>query len=153
MKPSYQLLKEVFEHKGIKQIAAELNISTALLYKWCEQPVQADQQGSGTINPLDRVKQLVEITQDDKLLSWICQCADGSFVKNVKVGSVRKNIVEGTQNMITEFSDTLKTISKAYEDDNQIDTQEAQRIREEWEELKGVGEAFVRACETGKFSK
>ena len=56
-----------------------------------------------------------------------------------------------TQKLINEFSETLEVISQAYDNDKKIDTKEANKIRKEWEDLKNVGESFVKACKLGKF--
>jgi hypothetical protein len=40
-------------------------------------------------------------------------------------------------------------VSKSIADDGKIDTEEAEKIRKEWEELKEATESFVVACEKG----
>lgn len=56
-----------------------------------------------------------------------------------------------TQKLIKEFSETLEVISQSYDNDKKIDSKESNKIRKEWEDLKGAGESFVKACELGKF--
>ena len=51
---SYELLREVFEKKAPKQVAADLGLSLSMVYKWAEPPNHAS--GSGTGNPLDRIE-------------------------------------------------------------------------------------------------
>ena len=54
---SYELLREVFDKKTPKQVAADLGLSLSMVYKWAEPPNHA--AGSGTGNPLDRIEALL----------------------------------------------------------------------------------------------
>ena len=54
---SYELLREVFDKKAPKQVAADLGLSLSMVYKWAEPPDHA--AGSGTGNPLDRIEALL----------------------------------------------------------------------------------------------
>ena len=38
---SYELLREVFDKKAPKQVAADLNLSLSMVYKWAEPPNHA----------------------------------------------------------------------------------------------------------------
>ncbi|HTQ50619.1 MAG TPA: helix-turn-helix domain-containing protein, partial [Candidatus Acidoferrales bacterium] len=79
---SYELLREVFEKKTPKQVAADLGLSLSMVYKWAEPPTNA--AGSGTGNPLDRIEALLNSTGDHRLVQWICQRAGGFFIQNPK---------------------------------------------------------------------
>ena len=70
---SYELLREVFDQKTPKQVAADLGLSLSMVYKWAEPPTNA--AGSGTGNPLDRIEALLNSTGDRRLVQWICQRA------------------------------------------------------------------------------
>lgn len=157
MKKSHQVLKNVINKIGVKRMARELHLSTALIYKWCQERPQfdVDELASGAINPLDRIRKVYELTQEEELVSWICQMADGYFVRNPRTEKGRHDhlVVKSMQKLIREFSETLSAISESYADDKQISCAEAGKIREEWEGLKSVGEAFVRACEKGLFDR
>ena len=48
---SHELLREVFKDTSAKQIAADLNLSLSMIYKWAEPPEKVD--GSGLANPLE----------------------------------------------------------------------------------------------------
>ena len=156
MKESHKVLKEAIDKVGIKQVAAQFNISTALIYKWCEDPCPAIsyKDASGTMNPLDRIKTIYEITQDLNIINWICQIADGYFVENPKIkkSDVEAKVIINMQSIIKEFSETLAKISEAYNDDKKISLKESDGIRKECEDLKRVTEAFVKACKSGKFN-
>ena len=151
---SHEILKKAFGKSGAKKIAAELGLSQSLVYKWSQSKADAEswQQG-GAVNPLDRNKQIYHLTGDTELINWICCCADGFFVLNPKTKKMDDaKILRNIQKLIKEFSEALDVISTSYDDDKQINPKEAKSIRKEWEELKSAGEAFVRACEGGKYT-
>jgi len=56
-----------------------------------------------------------------------------------------------TQKLVSEFSDLLQVVSASYSQDSQICEADSSRIRREWEDLKSVGESFIKACEEGNF--
>ena len=58
---SHEVMKEVLKRTSAKQISADMGLSLSLIYKWAEPP--EDDSGSGASSPLDRVGQLVRITQ------------------------------------------------------------------------------------------
>ena len=156
-KESYEILKEAIARVGAKKIAAQLHLSQALIYKWCQR--RPDETSyplpSGAMNPLDRIRLIYEETQDPEILNWLCKCADGYFVKNISEDDLTYDykVLKNIQKFIQEFSETLDVISQSYSNDKRIDKKEAEAIRKEWEELKRSGEGFVRACEMGKFDK
>ncbi|MGJ8640000.1 MAG: phage regulatory CII family protein [Opitutaceae bacterium] len=149
---SHEVLKNAIGHVGVKQVAGDLNLSTSLVYKWC----QANQrvEDSGADNPLDRLLQVYESTGDPRVINWICEKADGFFVKKPEqVGSIGSEVFNSTQKILKEFSDLLEVVSQSYSNDQQIDGTEAERIREAWETLKSIGETFVFSCEAGLFEE
>lgn len=157
MKRSHEILKSAVKRQGAKKVAILLNVSPSLIYKWCEdaQELEGRVVASGTVNPLERIKMFYEATQEDEILHWICQQADGYFVKNPKQGEgdCEKNILGNIKKFIKEFSETLDIISDSYGNDQKISSEEARAIRRQWEDLKRIGEGFVNACELGKFAK
>lgn len=146
---SHELLREVFQKCSAKQVAAELDLSLSTIYKWAEPDEGA---GSGSPNPLDRIEALIKCTNDPRLVQWICQQAGGCFIRNPKTqppGSA--HLMPATNEIVQEFADLLAVIASAASD-NQITRQEANTIRDRWEELKSVTEEFVACCEEGNFS-
>ena len=144
---SYELLREVFDTANPKQIAEALGVSVSLVYKWAEPP----EQGSGAPNPLDRVDELLQTTKDPRIVEWICHRAGGFFVRNpslAKPGSYA--VVPATNKIVQEFADMLSVIASAALDNN-IEPDEASKIRDRWEDLKSVTENFVTCCEKGNF--
>jgi hypothetical protein len=146
---SHELLREVFQEASPKQVAADLNLSLSMIYKWAEPPDEVS--GSGTSNPLDRVEALFRSTGDLRLVQWICQRAGGFFIKNPKTSHSHPDfLIPATNEIIQEFADLLAVIANAAAD-NSISHEEARKIRARWEELKTVTESFVRCCEEGNF--
>ena len=146
---SYELLREVFDQKAPKQVAADLGLSLSMVYKWAEPPDHAS--GSGTSNPLDRIEALLLSTGDHRIVQWICQRAGGFFIRNPKDAPHPHFLIPATNQIVQEFADLLAVIAVAA-GDNQITEKESKQIRARWEELKTVTETFVACCEEGNFS-
>jgi hypothetical protein len=131
-------------------VAADMNLSLSLIYKWTEPPEPA--VGTGAINPLDRVETLFRTTNDIRLVQWICQRAGGFFVKNPKTHNAHPDfLIPATNEIVQEFADLLAVVASAASD-NRITPDESRRIRARWEELKSVTETFVACCENGNFT-
>jgi hypothetical protein len=146
---SHELLREVLQKHGAKQVAAEMGLSLSMIYKWAE-PCQ--ETGSGASNPLDRMEALLRCTQDPRLVQWICERAGGFFIKNPQTSHPHPHfLIPATNEIVQEFADLLAVIASATLD-NQITRSEARDIRDRWEELKTVTEGFVRCCEEGHFT-
>lgn len=148
---SHELLREVLKTTSAKQVAADMGLSLSLIYKWAETP--NEDLGTGAANPLDRVDQLIQSTQDPRVIHWICQRAGGFFVKNPKTHHSHPDfLIPATNQIVQEFADLLAVIAGAA-GDNHIDASESKTIRKRWEDLKTVTETFVACCEQGNFSK
>ena len=153
MRRSNEVLKEAADRIGVKALAADLRLSPALVYKWC-QPYEPDNpDSSGARNPLDRLADVVEATGDVDVVNWLCQRVHGFFTPNPKVDAKHLDIelLMGTQRLVKEFSDMLEEVSRSIADDGVIELAEAGRIRRHWETLKRVAEGFVVAGESGLF--
>ncbi len=147
---SHELLREVFKDTSAKQIAADLNLSLSMIYKWAEPPEKIE--GSGLTNPLDRMEQLIKSTDDPRLPQWICERAGGFFIHNPKAHWPHPyQVIPATNQIVQEFADMLGVIAEAA-GDNSITKTEAKDIRRRWEDLKRVTEGFVRCCEEGSFT-
>lgn len=146
---SHELLREVLKTSSAKQVAADLGLSLSMIYKWAE----ADEgDGSGSVNPLDRVQALIRSTNDPRLIHWICQHAGGFFIRNPKTTNAHPDyLIPATNEIVQEFADLLAVIATAA-GDNHITPDEAKTIRKRWEELKTVTETFVVCCEQGNFT-
>lgn len=147
---SHEILREVLKTASPKQIAADLGLSLSLIYKWSE-PAD-DVTSSGSANPLDRIEQLLQSTNDRRIVQWICERAGGFFITNPKTTNPHPEfLIPATNKIVQEFADLLSVIAAAAAD-NQISAKESERIRARWEELKCVTETFVACCEEGNFS-
>src|ERR1043165_7688938 len=145
---SHEVMREVLKKTSAKQIAAEMGLSLSLIYKWAEPP--EDDSGSGASSPLDRVGQLIRITGDSHVAQWVCEQANGFYIRNPHDHAPRENFIPATNDIVQEFADMLATIAQASAD-NTISKEEAKTIRRRWGELKTVTEGFVRAAETGSY--
>lgn len=150
---SHQVLRDAARELGIKSVAADMGLSKSLVYKWCEPKL--DDLGSGSDNPLDRIRRFYEITQERELIQWVCELAGCFPVRNpdVVVDDPPEPVLRITQRILSDFSALLDNVSNSIEDDGVIDGDEANLIRNRWEELKIAAEGFVVACEQGLYSK
>jgi hypothetical protein len=154
---SYEIIRNAVDELGVKAVAAGLKVSSALVYKWCEAPAEHDDpDGSGAKNPLDRVRELYLLTKDIHLVRWLCNEAGGFFAAN-PVPNLRKTtdetIFAETREMVRDFSELLDAVTESLEDDQQIDAEESDEIRQKWEDLKACAERFVLSCEHGHYRK
>lgn len=145
---SHEVLREAFRKTTPKAVAAELGVSLSLVYKWAE---KQSEDGSGSRNPLDRLMGIIELSDDNGIVEWLCRQRGGHFVKNsVHEGEPIGHVLPATREIISQFSDLLNEISDA-SDDHSVTKQEADKIRVYWDKLKSYAEAFVIACEKGEF--
>lgn len=144
---SHEVMREVLKKTSAKQIAADMGLSLSLIYKWAEPP--EDETGSGASSPLDRVGQLIRITHDALIAQWVCEQADGFFIRNPHTEPATDTL-RATNDIVQEFADMLATIATASAD-HTITKDEAKVIRRRWEELKSVTEGFVKAAEGGSY--
>lgn len=152
---SYEVIRQAVDEPGVKAVAGALKVSPALVYKWCEPPAdETEPEQSGAKNPLDRVREMYELTKDIRLIRFLCNEAGGFFVAN-PVPDLRKSVDETvftqTRVMVRDFSELLEAVTESVEDDSLIDLNEADIIRQKWEDLKACVEKFTVACEKGHF--
>lgn len=152
---SYEVLKRAADVVGVKALAAKLRLSTALVYKWCQEFDPEDPDASGARNPLDRLADIVHETGDKEVVQWLCREAGGFLVSNPSVppDKAGKELLANTQSLAREFSELLLAVTKSIEDDGHIDAGEAERIRDSWEFFKRTVEEFAVACERGLFGQ
>lgn len=153
MDPSHDILKKAASGIGVKALAAELRLSPALVYKWCQPHDPDDPDASGARNPLDRVAEIHAATKDPEVINWICHQAGGFFAPNPPHDGrpLSTDLLMGTQGLVKEFSDMLEEVSRSIANDGMICSDEALRIRRHWETLKRVAETFVMDAEEGRF--
>jgi hypothetical protein len=146
---SHELLHEIFTRKTPKEVSADLELSTSMIYKWAQPP---GVEGSGVDNPLDRIEALIQSTGDQRIVQWICERAGGFFILNPQNAPHPHFLIPATNQIVQEFADLLAVIATAAAD-NQITSAESKQIRARWEALKTATEGFVASCEEGNFDK
>ena len=152
---SYEVIRQAVDEPGVKAVAGALKVSPALVYKWCEQPADnEDPDQSGAKNPLDRVREMFLLTKDIRLIRFLCNEAGGFFISN-PVPELRRTLDETifgeTRSMVRDFSELLEAVTEAVDDDPGSDPDEADEIRQKWEDLKACVEHFVISCEKGRY--
>lgn len=146
---SHELLREVFRDTSPKAVADHVGLSLSMIYKWAE---ATGENGSGTVNPLDRVMSLVEATDDDRIIKWLCSQNGGYFIRNPEhQAPEEKELMQAANRILQQFASLLSLIAHAAAD-NCISEEEAGRIRSNWQDLKATTEGFVAHCERGEFS-
>ena len=152
---SYEVIRHAVEEPGVKAVAAALKVSAALVYKWCEPPAdERDPDQSGAKNPLDRVSEMYHTTKDIRLVRWLCNQAGGFYVANpspVMTENLDQTLYRQSRTLVRDFSALLDSVTESVEDDHQVDADEADAIRQKWEDLKANVERFVVLCEQGHF--
>lgn len=141
-------MKKATSNVGVKSVAVDMGLSASLVYKWC----QPKELSGGADNPLDRVKKVCDITEDNSPVEWLCRERGGYFVKSPETEKEPpRPLLRVTQEILSEFSTLLENVSRSIENDGIIDNAEAEQIRRNWEKLKSVGETFVASCEDGVY--
>lgn len=150
---SYEILRRAIDSVGVKAVAHDMRLSTALVYKWCQEYDPNDPDRSGARNPLDRVADIQRVTRDTHIINWLCHEAGGFFCENPQTqsGNPDSYLLARTQQMVRDFSELLQTVTHSIEDDGVIGPGEADKIREAWESLKSSCETFTVSCEIGRF--
>ena len=150
---SHEVLRRAAEPIGVKALAAKLRLSPAMVYKWCQESNREDPDASGARNPLDRLAEIFQVTGSIDVVNWLCHEAGGFYVPHPEVDRKRLDTVllQNTQQLVTEFSQLLLTVTRSIEDDGMISPREADQIRDSWECLKSTAESFVVACERGAY--
>lgn len=147
---SYEIFKEAFKRSSPKAVASELGISLSLVYKWAQ---EQSETGSGSRNPLDRLLEIIRLTEEPRIIEWLCEKSDGYFVRNPPSSCEQGfEVLPATNEIIAQFSELLSQISQAALDSS-ITLDEAKDIRAQWDRLKCYGEGFVRCCEEGDFTQ
>lgn len=151
---SHEVLKQVVEGVGTKQVAHDMRVSTSLVYKWCaDSSADSKRETSGARNPLDRILHLVEATSDPTPIIWLCEQVGGHFVQDPDIPNeeLDAECIRHTQVLLEKFTNLLQVISESIANESRIDEDESRDIRTNWRELQRQAETFVRGCERGTF--
>ena len=143
---SGDVIREAVADMGTKHVATQMRLSPSLLYRWCDP--QRTSNVSAAVNPLDRVLELCKLTGNDLPIHWLCEKTNGFFTPNPKVDDSQGEFsIRHTQQIVQEFSDLLTAIASVMSQGEEVSSEEAQKIRSEWEDLKRVAESYVVSVE------
>jgi len=147
---AHEIMRRTIAKAGVKAVAADLALSSSLVYKWCQ---PKGEHASGAGNPLERIVELCRITGDASPVIWLCEQLDGYFVEYITPDATKadERALAMTQRILREFSEMLDMVSRSIAHEDGIDQDEARAIRVEWEDLKRVSEQFVLGCEMGRY--
>jgi len=84
LEESYEVLKDVINQGGVKSVAIQMGLPQPLLYKWCNDSKEDEDSytaPTGASNPPDRIRKLYEITNDSRIIKWVCHTADGILLR------------------------------------------------------------------------
>ncbi len=138
---SKEAMKQSCQKVGVKTIAEALGLSATAIYN------QINDDSKNDI--LQRFVDFTTACEDDTPIRWASEELNGVFIKNPDLTVNKDDIMRNcVSNSLKEFSDVIKEIGEALQD-KKVTSDEAQKIRKEWEELKVLLETFVLACEFG----
>ena len=141
---SNDILQSTMERVGVKYIAHELGVSQSLVYKWTQ-----DKNVSGTTNPLERIREIIDITKDSQMLDWLCSEFSGVFVPDVSCDNeleLEKYMLH-YQKLLINFNELSTIILESIIDDQKIDAKEYDKIRKKWYCVKQYVEGFINHCQ------
>jgi hypothetical protein len=138
-----EALKKAIGKVGVKEVAHHLGMSPQTIYKWLE-----EKEVSGARNPLDRIKTIIEITNDMSIIDWLCQNFKGSFVPDKPSNEVfqLQDYLQYHAEISNRLSELNSSVLGAIIGDQRIDREEYDEIREQWYQVKQYIESFVQAC-------
>jgi len=144
MDDSSDVLKKAIDKVGVKAVVNQLDVSQPYVYKWLQ-----GKDGSGTRNPLDRIKTIVDITGDTTPIDWLCKSFGGTFVKDDPTGGEFElsQYFQYHADISNKLSNLNSAILGAIIGDQRVDQEEYEDIQSKWYETKQVVESFVQACE------
>jgi hypothetical protein len=141
---SVAVLRAVLPKAVVKQVAADLGLHENTLYKWCEPD---GGKAAGVLNPLERLAQLLQSTQDVRLVEYVCELAGGHFVRNRAVASASgEDLLPATVAVLGEMGHLSAAVSEAVKD-CRVTKAEAAELRSGWNQLQAEMELFMAGCE------
>jgi len=143
------ILREAAKDMNVKQLAADLGkvegketLSTSYIY----QQLRGEKKIK---NILDRCQVWLKHEKGDTILQWLCNENEGYFVKRLNGGDKTNHQV--VAKLMKEFAEVISTIADALLD-GKVSMREYKNLRKEWQDVQGIMEGFLDACERGEFS-
>jgi len=153
LEDTHRILKQAVDRAGPKRISRALDVSLSLVYKWTQPPRSKKNPGaSGARNPLDKLVTIFLLSEDIELVQFLCRVARGYYTSNPNLqGKAGHSFVTATVSALNDFADLMHMAEKSLTDDGKIDEDEAQKLRKNWDRLKGRLEHFIVSCEEGAY--
>ncbi len=154
---THLILRNAIDKVGVKKVASELDVSSSLVYKWCQPKATGEvKDSSGVTNPLDRLLAVYDLTQDMEIVHHICRHAGGYFTPNPcphgEGVPAEQRFVTETVAILSKFANLMRHAEESLRDDGQIKPDESLKLRAGWDRLKSRLEHFVDCCEAGIFN-
>jgi hypothetical protein len=134
------ILKEALKGKGACTL---IKAGARLQYNWKE----TDVEGS---DPLTNIIGLMEWSENEIILDYICETQGGVFVKYEDAGESTGNLHQDASAMLSELTDVYTVMSESMKD-GKIDMQEAEAIRKEAKEAMRQIEVMLDNVQRGKY--
>ncbi len=136
---SRETMVKACEELGVKHVAAEMEVSTSVLYNQINDPNRTDL--------LKRFIDFCKATENDTTITWACEKLGGVFIPNKEISAEEIEAVSTAyvSKSVKEFGDVITVIGEAIQD-GEITANEALKIKKEWEDLKRLLEGFVHVC-------
>lgn len=134
---SQELLRELFARHNIKEIAADQELSPALLYKWTESG------NSRRVDPLERLARLCRTTQDRRLPDWLCAQLGGRFVPAAELQPLRPGERPATGCRVMQELGQLQAVLAGRRRAARCPPPQAAAVGSAWAALQGDMERFL----------
>jgi len=133
--------QHLYDIKPVKQLAPLMGASESLLYKWVETGEQH------RTNPAEYIVAMTHATGDFGVVDCMCHGLGGTFVPDPLVrGAVSLDLSKARCALMLHLGEFVAAVARAVVTGS-ISRCHARAVRQCWNKLKSVGEAFVRACE------
>lgn len=164
--PSYRVVRRTLDHstKSAAEIATDCGFATPpSVNKWGEESgrivtlyhgsvIDETRFKSGSPNPFDYLIRFVEVTEDIRPVSLLCEFLDGTLIESdTPVERSLYDLEKTWREVDTELHEMMAAIGNAVRDDR-LDQGEAANIAREWQDVRSWMESFLSACSNRQFA-
>lgn len=103
----------------------------------------------GGFDPLEKIITLMDHSQNNIVLDYLCSINGGVFVKNVEAPDSQLTIQQDQSAIICEMADVIKVLTDSCSDGD-ISTKEVEHLTKEFDELAKVFYGFIQSAEKGR---